>query len=81
MTAPMLLDGATDGAAFLAYLEQVLVPTLRPGDIVVMDNLPAHKPGAVRIAVARAGRSCATCRPILPTSTRSRWPSPSSRRS
>jgi transposase len=44
LTAPMVLDGAMNGAAFLAYVEQVLVPTLRPGDIVIMDNLPAHKP-------------------------------------
>jgi len=40
-----------NGAAFLAYVEQVLVPTLRPGDIVVMDNLPAHKPPAIRDAI------------------------------
>ena len=39
MTAPMVLDGAMHGAAFLAYVEQVLVPTLKPGEIVVMDNL------------------------------------------
>jgi len=43
----MVLDGAMHGAAFLAYVEQVLTPTLFPGDIVVMDNLPAHKPVAV----------------------------------
>lgn len=55
MTAPMTLDGAMNGAAFLAYVEQVLVPTLRPGDIVVMDNLPAHKPPAIRAAIERAG--------------------------
>ena len=55
MTAPMVLDGAMYGAAFLAYVEQVLVPTLRPGDIVVMDNLPAHKPAAVRQAIQKAG--------------------------
>lgn len=55
MTAPMVLDGAMHGAAFLAYVEQVLVPTLRAGDIVVMDNLPAHKPAAVRHAIERAG--------------------------
>lgn len=48
MTAPMTLDGAMHGAAFTAYVEQVLVPTLPPGDIVVLDNLPAHKPAAVR---------------------------------
>ncbi len=43
MTAPMVLDGAMDGAAFDLYVKEVLAPTLRPGDIVVMDNLPAHK--------------------------------------
>lgn len=55
MTAPMVLDGAMHGPAFLAYVEQVLVPTLNPGDIVVMDNLPAHKPAAVRSAIEGAG--------------------------
>jgi transposase len=55
MTAPMVLDGPMDGAAFLAYVEQVLIPTLRDGDIVVMDNLPAHKPLAVRQAIERSG--------------------------
>lgn len=55
LTAPMLLDGAMHGAAFLAYVEQVLVPTLRPGDIVIMDNLPAHKVGGVRLAIETAG--------------------------
>jgi transposase len=55
MTAPMTLDGAMTGVAFLAYVEQVLVPTLRPGDIVVMDNLPAHKPPAIRAAIERTG--------------------------
>jgi transposase len=54
MTAPMVLDGAMHGAAFLAYVEQVLVPTLKPGDIVIMDNLPAHKPTAVRQAIEKA---------------------------
>ena len=47
-TAPMVLDGAMHGAAFLAYVEKVLVPTLEPGDIVVMDNLSAHRSAAVR---------------------------------
>lgn len=55
MTAPMVLDGAMNGSAFLAYVEQVLAPTLLPGDIVVMDNLPAHKPMAVRDAIEAAG--------------------------
>lgn len=55
MTAPMTLDGAMYGAAFLAWVEQVLVPTLKPGDIVVMDNLPAHKVAGVREAIEAAG--------------------------
>lgn len=55
MTAPMVLDGAMNGEAFLAYVEQFLVPTLQPGDIVVMDNLPAHKPAAVRQVIEAAG--------------------------
>ena len=42
MTAPCVLDGPMTGAVFLAYVEQMLAPTLDPGDIVVMDNLPAH---------------------------------------
>ena len=51
MTAPMTLDGAMNGAAFLAYVEQVLAPTLKSGDIVVMDNLPAHRLPSVRDAI------------------------------
>jgi transposase len=49
--APMILDGPMDGTAFLAYVEQVLVPELKAGDIVVMDNLPAHKVVGVREAI------------------------------
>jgi len=55
MTAPMVLDGPMDGAAFLAYVEQILGPSLRPGDVVVLDNLPAHKPHKVREAIEAAG--------------------------
>ena len=43
MTAPMVLDGPMNGTAFLAYVQQVLVPELKPGDIVIMDNLSATK--------------------------------------
>ncbi len=53
----MVLDGPMNGAAFLAYVRQVLVPELKPGDIVVMDNLPAHKVGGVRDAIEAAGAS------------------------
>jgi transposase len=55
MTAPMVLDGPMNGAAFLAYVQQVLVPELKPGDIVIMDNLSAHKGCQVRNAIEAAG--------------------------
>lgn len=55
MTAPMVLDRAMTGAWFLAYAEQVLAPTLTPGDVVIMDNLPAHKGAAVRRAIEATG--------------------------
>jgi transposase len=66
MTAPMVLDGAMHGAAFLAYVEQVLAPTLKPGDIVVMDNLPAHKSAAVRQAIEAAGAELRFLPPYSP---------------
>jgi transposase len=55
LSAPMLLDGPMHGAAFLAYVQQVLAPELTPGDVVVMDNLPAHKVAGVRAAIEAAG--------------------------
>jgi len=55
MTAPFVYDGAMNGNVFLAYIEQVLIPTLSAGDIVVMDNLPAHKAAGVRQAIEAAG--------------------------
>lgn len=55
MTAPMVLDGPMNGAAFVLYVEKFLAPTLKPGDIVVMDNLPAHKPASVRAAIEATG--------------------------
>ena len=53
--APAVFDGPIDSASFLAYVEQVLVPTLRPGDVVVLDNLAVHKQPEVRIAIEQAG--------------------------
>jgi transposase len=55
MDAPCVFDGPINGERFLAYVEQFLVPTLRPGDIVVMDNLGSHKGKAVRAAIRSAG--------------------------
>lgn len=53
--APCVIDGPINGEAFRAYIEQFLVPTLRPGDLVVMDNLGSHKGKAVRNAIRAAG--------------------------
>lgn len=66
LTAPMTLDGAMNGPAFLAWVEEMLAPTLRPGDIVVMDNLPAHKPAAVRAAIEAAGAELRYLPPYSP---------------
>lgn len=64
--APMLLDGPMDGESFLAWVEQMLVPTLRPGDIVVMDNLPAHKVTGVRQAIEACGAELRYLPPYSP---------------
>jgi transposase len=53
--APCVIDGPINGESFLAYVEQVLVPTLKPGDIVIIDNLGSHKGKAVRRAIQAAG--------------------------
>ena len=55
LTAPLTIDGAINGELFLAYVEQILVPTLKPGDVVIMDNLRVHKLAGVREAIEAAG--------------------------
>ena len=55
LTAPYVIDGAMDGPSFQAYVEQVLVPTLRKGDIVFMDNLRTHKIATAREAIEAVG--------------------------
>ncbi len=55
VTAPCVIDGPINGDCFLAYVEQCLIPTLTPGDIVVMDNLGSHKSSAVRQALRSVG--------------------------
>ena len=54
LTAPCVIDGPINGASFRAYVEQVLLPLLAPGDIVVMDNLGSHKGRAIRAAIRAA---------------------------
>ena len=66
MVAPMVLDGPINGSLFQDYVEQVLVPELRPGDIVVMDNLGSHKGAGVRAAIEAAGASLLYLPPYSP---------------
>ncbi len=66
IVAPMVLDGPIHGVAFQAYVDQVLVPELRPGDIVVMDNLGSHKGAGVRAAIEAAGASLLYLPPYSP---------------
>lgn len=55
MTAPLVVDGPMNGDVFLAYVQQHLAPTLKPGDTVIMDNLSSHKRAGVREAIEAAG--------------------------
>ena len=66
LTASMTLDGAMDGVAFVAWVEQMLAPTLKSGDIVIMDNLPAHKAAAVRAAIEAVGAELRYLPPYSP---------------
>ena len=66
VTAPCVFDGPIDGASFRAYVEQCLVPMLRPGDIVVMDNLASHKVAGIREAIETAGAELRYLPPYSP---------------
>lgn len=66
MTAPMVLDGPMNGIAFRTYVEQVLAPTLRYSDIVLMDNLPVHKAEGVRAAIEQVGATLRFLPPYSP---------------
>jgi transposase len=66
LTAPTVIDGPMNGEMFLAYVRQELVPTLRPGDIVVMDNLASHKKAGVRNAIESAGAQLVYLPPYSP---------------
>lgn len=66
LTAPTVFDGAINGASFLAYVQQVLVPTLTPGDIVILDNLSSHKVAGVREAIETAGAELRYLPPYSP---------------
>ena len=64
--APCVFDGPINARSFIAYVEQVLVPTLRPGDIVIMDNLGSHRGPAVRKALRQAGAKLLFLPPYSP---------------
>ena len=66
LTAPGVFDGAINGEKFVAYIEQELVATLSPGDIVIMDNLSAHKRAAVKAAIEAAGAELRFLPPYSP---------------
>jgi transposase len=66
VSAPAVFDGPIDNPSFLAYVEQVLVPTLRRGDVVVLDNLAVHKQPEVRAAIEQAGASLRFLPPYSP---------------
>jgi transposase len=66
LIAPGVFDGAINGELFLAWVKQVLVPVLRPGDLVVMDNLSSHKVAGVRTAIEAAGAKLLYLPPYSP---------------
>ncbi|WP_157893577.1 IS630 family transposase, partial [Aquidulcibacter paucihalophilus] len=66
MVAPMVLDGPINGDWFEAYVDQVLVPTLKPGDTVIMDNLSSHKRLSVKLLIEAAGAKLAFLPPYSP---------------
>jgi len=66
ITAPAVFDGPMDGSCFLAYIEQILAPTLEAGDIVVMDNLASHKVAGIREAIEATGASLRYLPPYSP---------------
>ena len=66
LTALRVIDGARNGALFLAYIPQQLVPTLTPGDIVVLDNLSSHHRAGIREAIEAAGGTLAYLPPYSP---------------
>jgi len=79
MVAPMVLDGPINGDWFEAYLTQVLIPELRPGDVVIMDNLSSHKRASVRDRIESVGATLRFLPPTAPTSTQSKRRSRGSR--
>jgi len=66
LSAPLVVDGAINGDIFLAYIRQHLAPTLKPGDVVIMDNLSSHKVAGVREAIEAVGATLMFLPPYSP---------------
>ena len=66
MTAPWVIDGAMDGEMFLLWVQTQLVPVLQPGDVIILDNLPTHKPKAIRDTIEAAGEVLSFLPPYSP---------------
>ena len=69
ITAPCVFDGPINAVSFQRYVEQFLLPTLKQGDFVILDNLGSHKSEAVRNAIKSVGARLLFCRPTAPIST------------
>ncbi len=80
LTAPWVIDAPMDRAIFETYVRTQLVPTLQEGDIVILDNLPAHKSPTAEQAIRERALGSCFCRSRAPTLIQSKWPSPNSRR-
>ena len=79
LTAPFVIDAPMDRRIFETYVETQLAPTLEQGDIVIMDNLPAHKSPVAKKAILDKGAWVLFLPPYSPISTQSKWPSQNSR--
>jgi hypothetical protein len=75
LIAPFVLDGPINAECFLAYVEQILLPVLRVGDTVILDNCRATRTKTRRALSRAPAHACCSCRPTAQISIRSRWPS------
>lgn len=79
LIAPWVIDHPMNRETFDIYVETQLAPSLQPGDVVILDNLPSHKSPKAEAILKQRGAWFLFCRPTVPISIRSRWRSPNSR--
>ena len=77
LIAPWVIDHPMNRETFDIYVETQLTPTLQPGDVVILDNLPSRKSAKAAAVLKQRGPASSSCHLTAPTSFRSRWPSPS----